>query len=268
MAVIPTLNDIRLITPVLEDILKLDIYNFALSFLRRRFAYVFNQLNIKSVSFFIDEIKRGNLIDEFLYLFQVGDTEMFRDPSFWRTLKNKLLPKFENENVNIWLPELVSSHELFSLLVMLEEDKLIDSTKIICNSQSNKIIEEVKEGIIPLKTLEISKQNFKRLELHTSFEDYFYLEEGKTKINKSLLKNVEFINNSFFLEGPTQYINIVLFRNRMIYYNSKLQNKAEDIILQSIKKGGFIALGIKERICNSNIDLCESFDCNEQIYKV
>ncbi len=269
MAVVPTLNDIKLITPILEEVLQLDIYNYALSFLRRRFAYVFNQLNVKSISGFIDDIKQGKLIDEFLYHFQVGDTEMFRDPSFWRTLKNKLLPKYENQNINIWLPDLVSSHELFSLLVVLQEDKLISSTNIICNSSSSKIINEVLEGFIPVKSLEVSKQNFKRLELNTSFEDYFICEDGKTTIDNSLLKNVQFIHNSFFIEGPSHFIDIVLYRNRMIYYNSKLQCKAEEEIFKYIKNsGGFIALGIKEQIGNNHMDMCESFDNNEQIYKV
>ncbi len=269
MAVVPTLNDIKLITPVLEEVLKLDVYNYALSFLRRRFAYVFNQLNVKSVSGFIEDIKNGNLIEDFHYNFLVSDTEMFRDPSFWRTLKNRLLPDFKNACINVWLPELVSSHELLSLLIILKEDNLIESTKIFCNSCSYKIIEEVKEGTIPFKSVEISKQNFKRLELHTNFENYFNCIDGKTKIEESLLKNVEFINNSFFIEGPTRGIDIVLYRNRMIYYNSKLQFKAEDEIFKYIKKeGGYLALGIKERISNNHLDICETFDFNEQIYKV
>ncbi len=269
MAVVPTLNDIRLITPVLEQELKLDIYNYALSFLRRRFAYVFNQLNVKSVSGFIEDIKSGNLVDDFLYHFQVGDTELFRDPSFWRTLKNKLLPLFEQNTINIWLPDVVSVHELFSLLVILHEDQLIDCTNIICNSSSTKIIEEVLEGVIPVKTLEISKQNFKRLELNSSFDDYFFCDEGKPTIIKSLLKNVEFIRNSFFIEGPSAEIDIVIYRNRVIYFNSKLQSKAEEEIFKYINSvGGYIALGIKEQIGNNHIDLCEAYDCNEQIYKV
>ena len=268
MAVVPSLNDIRLITPVLENILKLDVYNYALSFLRRRFAYVFNQLNVKSVDGFIEDIRKGNLVDEFLFHFQVSDTEMFRDPSFWRTLKNKILPKYDSENLTIWIPDLASSHELCSLLVILKEDNLIESANIFCSSPSLKLIEEVQKGCMLTKTLEVSRQNFKRLELHTTFDDYFVSELGVTKINSSLLQNVKFINNSFFHEGPIENADIVLFRNRMIYYNSKLQNKAEEAILKYIKKNGFLVLGIKERICNNNMDLCQAYDHNEQIYQV
>ncbi len=268
MAVVPSLNDIRLITPVLEDILMLDVYNYALSFLRRRFAYVFNQLNVKSVDAFIEDIRKGNLIDDFLFHFQVSDTEMFRDPSFWRTLKNKILPKYSSEDLIIWIPDLASSHELCSLLVILKEDKLIESTKIFCSSPSLKLIEEVQKGCMLTKTLEVSRQNFKRLELQTTFDDYFVSELGVTKIDASLFNNVKFINSSFFHEGPEGNADIVLFRNRMIYYNSKLQNKAEDEILKYIKKNGFLAIGIKERICNNNIDLCHAYDHNEQIYQV
>ncbi len=268
MAVIPSLNDIRLITPVLEDALKLDVYNYTLSFLRRRFAFLFNQLNVKSVSDFIEEIKKGNFIEEFLYYFQVSDTEMFRDPSFWRTLKNKILKEFDSDNINIWIPDLASSHELWSLLVILKEDNLIEKTNIFCSSPSLKIIEEVKEGKINSKSFDVSRQNFKRLELNTTFEDYFFLESGVLNIDNSLYKNVEFIKRSFFHGGPDVDVDIVLFRNRMIYYNFRLQNKAEDEVLKYIKRGGYLALGIKERICNNNKELLEFYDHNEQIYKV
>ncbi|MCW3806421.1 CheR family methyltransferase [Plebeiibacterium marinum] len=268
MAVAPTLNDIRVIAPILEDKLKLDIYNFALSFLRRRFAYVFKQLNIKNVSYFIDEIKKGNLVSDFLYHFNVSDTEMFRDPSFWRTLRNKLLPLFNGSNINIWLPEVVSIHELFSLLVILREVDLLESVNIYCNSPSKNIIKEIQDGKVPLKTIEVSKQNFKRLELHSHFEDYFLEEDNTITINKEFLKNVIFINNSYFNEGPGNEIDITLFRNRMIYYNSKLQTKAENEIFKYIKKGGFLALGIRENISKTNSMLLETHDKNEQIFKV
>ena len=42
MAIGPTINDIREITPILAEKLKMDYSNYAFSFLRRRFSYLYN----------------------------------------------------------------------------------------------------------------------------------------------------------------------------------------------------------------------------------
>ncbi len=54
----------------------------------------------------------------------------------------------------------------------------------------------------------------------------------------------------------------------MIYFNQKLQSITEQKIHQHIKKGGFVALGIKEQITSSNEELFSVFDENEKIYIV
>ncbi len=267
MAVVPTLNDIRVITPVLEEKMKVDVYNFALSFLRRRFTYVFNELNVKSVSGFIDDIKSGQLLEEFIYHFQVSDTEMFRDPAFWRTLKNKILPQYK-QHINIWFPDFVSAEELFSLLVILKEDDMLERANIYCNASSVKRVEEAKEAWVSGISYEISKQNFKRLELTSAFEDYFTFENKSVFIDKKLLKDVYFIQRNFFLEGPPVKIDLALYRNRMIYFNGKLQAQAEKKVCDHMQKEGYLAIGIKEHISTVNNDLFEAYDNVEQIYKV
>ncbi len=267
MAVVPTIYDIREITPLLKEVLNIDLYNFTLSFLRRRFASVFNQLNIKSVEGFKEDIKKGKFIDEFSYAFSVPDTEMFRDPSFWRTLKNKIFPQFGEKPFNIWMPDLVSNEELFSLLVILEQDKLIDQVKIYCNVDCSLRLLELKKGSIDGKSIEISMQNFKRLELDSQFEDYFTYDNKSIYIKEELLKNIEYIKGNYFVNGPTENISFCLYRNRMIYFNLKLQQSAEEELLKYIEKGGFLALGIKEKISQYNRDLFDEVDSNEQIYK-
>jgi chemotaxis methyl-accepting protein methylase len=268
MAVVPTINDIREITPVLSKKLKIDYYGFALSFLRRRFAYVFNVLNVKSTSSFIEDINNENILEEFCYHFPVCDTEIFRDPSFWRTLRTKILPKVESNKLSFWFPDLASNEELFSLLVILKEENLIDQATIYCNVTSKKREEELSKGIASGKSLEISKQNFKRLELKSNFKDFFTYDEGTIYIDKSLLAKIQIIQGNFFCQGPQEPVSLIIYRNRMIYFNLKLRHAAENELHKYLNKDGFFAVGIKEQISEDNNHLFEIFDSNEQIYKV
>ncbi|TLX77148.1 hypothetical protein E9993_05555 [Labilibacter sediminis] len=268
MAIAPTIHDIREITPVLSDKFKIDFSNYAFSFLRRRFAHIFNVLNVKSTKDFIEKIKSGELTEDFSYHFPVPDTEMFRDPSFWRYLRLKILPGLEEDKFSFWFPQLVSCEELFSLLVILKEEGVIDKAKVYCNVSSAKKLEEIKSGITDSKKIELNKQNFKRLELNHHFEDYFINEDGKVFIDKSLMTNVEFLKGNFFNEVPNTTVSFVIFRNRMIYYNAKLQVNAEEILAKYIHKGGYMAIGIKERISQANQSLFDEYEISEKIYKV
>ena len=85
---------------------------------------------------------------------------------------------------------------------------------------------------------------------------------------ENFVKNINIVRGNLLTVGPSEKIDFCLYRNRMIYFNSKLQFKAENEILKYIKKGSLFAIGINERVCNSNIEKFEAFDENEQIYKV
>lgn len=268
MAFAPTINDIREITPVLSEKFKIDFSNYAFSFLRRRFAHVFNVLNIKSIYDFIEGIQNGIFIEEFSYHFPVPDTEMFRDPSFWRLLRMKVLPALVPDKLSFWFPDLVSNEELFSLLIILKEEKLVKQSTVYCNEYSFRKIEEIKSGIIDTKKVEINKQNFKRLELNSDFEDYFLYGDGVMRIDKSLLSNVQFIRDNYFSQVPEKQVSFVFFRNRMIYYNSKMQVNAEQKLYKSIKKEGYLAIGIKEKISQLNDNLFDGYNISEKIFKV
>ena len=268
MAIGPTINDIKEITSVLSEKLRMDFNNYAFSFLRRRFAYVFNALKVKNSNAFIHSIRSGDIIDDFCYTFPVSETEMFRDPAFWRILCSKVFPSLSEENMTFWFPELSSAEELFSLLVVLQEEKLLEKANIYCNVTSDKRINEIKKGAIDSKNLDLNKSNFKRLEIDTEFEEYFTAENGYVTINPDLLRNITFIKDNYFNALPDREIGVTIFRNKMIYYNYKLQLFAENYLKQNLNKGAYLVLGIKEFIQKDNQDCFELYDSAEKIYKV
>ncbi len=267
MAIGPTIKEIREITFALSDKLKMDFSNYAFSFLRRRFAFIYTALKVKNADSLIHDIRSGEVIEEFNYLFPIPVNEMFRDPSFWRTLRVKILPTL-NDNLSFWFPELVSAEELFSLLVILQEEKLNSKAKIYCNVNSLKRIDEIKQAKISNKNIDLNKNNFKRLELESKFEDYFWEQDGFIGIQSELLQNVEFIQDNYFNSVPKEDIGVTLFRNRMLYYNGKLQSDAEKQLHQSLNKDAYLVIGIKERIVKENACFFDLYDSGEQIYRV
>jgi len=269
MAIGPTINDIREITAVLSEKLKMDYSNYAFSFLRRRFAFLFEELKVKNTKCFMEGLNTNELLDEFCYLFPVEEKEMFRDPSFWRTLRAKMLPVIQKENLTFWFPEFVSTEELFSLIVILEEENLLAKSKIYCNVGSKKRVELIKDGRIQGKFTELNKSNFKRLELRCTFEKYFVEEAGCIRIaSDRWLDQVVFLSGNYFNHLPDKDIDVAIFRNRMLYYNAKLQAEAERHLLRNLNKDAFVVLGIKEKILKENERSFMLYDRGEQIYRI
>ncbi|GAF01838.1 CheR family methyltransferase [Saccharicrinis fermentans] len=269
MAIGPTINDIREITSVLSEKLKMDYSNYAFSFLRRRFAFLFEELKVKNTRCFLEALDSNDLMDEFCYLFPVEEKEMFRDPSFWRTLRGKIIPEIQKENLSFWFPELVSTEELLSLIVILDEQNLLQKSTIYCNVGSSKRVEVIMEGRIHGKFTELNKSNFKRLELACTFEKYFVEETGYIRMaSDKWLDHVVFLSGNYFNHLPDKEVDVTFFRNRMLYYNAKLQAEAERQLHRSLNKGAFVVLGIKEKILKENELNFVLYDRGEQIYRI
>ncbi len=266
MAYNPTINEIKDIMPLLSDSLHFDYSNFGLSFLKRRIAYLSEILNIRKHQQLIDGIKDRSLLEDIKYHLPVKTTELFRDPSFWRTVSTKIEKSAPTEELTFWLPELGSTEELYSLLIILSKSNC--RYKVICNVDNQKRKNEVLSGFISAKNKDINKQNIKRVN-PTFAEDYFFIEqEGNTTLQSYLLKNVEIIDSNFFTQTPVkETVFMAIYRNIMLNYNMKLQSIVEQKISQCIQPNGFLALGIQEQVSQENCHLFSLFNENESIYK-
>jgi len=63
-------------------------------------------------------------------------------------------------------------------------------------------------------------------------------------------------------------IKLVLFRNQMIYYNQILQDKVLYQLSNSVVPGGYLAIGAKETLENTNsINKFSVFNDIDKVYK-
>jgi chemotaxis protein methyltransferase CheR len=192
-----------------------------------------------------------DFLDIFLYEISVPSTEMFRDPSLWRWLREDLLPASIEKNIGkfkIWLPSCVSGGELFSLMIWLSELGLTDKVNILASAQSNKSIEFIREGHYDLKKIEVSTENYIRANGSSTFTDYYKLDRYYAFRDTSLIRNIEFTKlNINFDEAPTN-VKLILFRNNLIYYNPTMQDRILSVLNDSLSASGILIIGIKEKI--------------------
>lgn len=268
LGIVETKNIIK----TLSENYNLDFSDYSLTSLKRRFERIMEIYNFKYPDVLANKlIQNPEFIDIFIHEISVPSTEMFRDPSLWRQLRDEIIPNLYreyNNNFKIWLPNSVSGDELFSLAILLSEINLLDKIQIIVSSISNKSINLIKSGIFNNAKIDISSDNYIRANGTKELAAYYQIQNNVITRNTELIKNVQFFKQNLVCEPLPQGIKLVFYRNKMIYFNQAFQWRVVKNIYNALSPGGMFIIGTKETL--NNIYGSTEFDLisnNESIYK-
>jgi len=264
--------DTRTIIRVIKENFGFDFSGFAHTSLKYRLAKVMAEYKIREIDVLIEKLN-GNktFFDNLLHDILAPATEMFRDPSLWRWLKEEHLTEIKNKHIGpykIWLPLCVHGFELYTLAIVLKELNMLENVKIIAGVLSEKSIEVIKEGILPLKKHEISQENYKRYQGTANFNDYIEKRDYFMIRDKSLINSVEFVKQDYLFQHAPKNVKLILFRNQCIYYNSAMQEDILTSLHNQLSSMGILVIGANERIKNiDSSDQFEVLDEGESVFK-
>lgn len=233
-----------------------DFRDYALTSFKRRLEQIIMNNGFKDADGLISRLTSNkDYIELFLHEITPETTEMFRDPSLWRTIRDEIIPdlmKGGSTRPKLWVAAFDSGEELYSLAIILKEAGLLADVQLYASAISEKAIEKIKSGRIDSKELEVNDANYSRLIGKHNFSDYYKNDNGQTILDASLIQGVNFIKLNTVYDNVPGGIKLILFRNQMIYYNQILQDKVLLQISNSVVPGGYVAIGVKETLENTN----------------
>lgn len=263
--------DFRNIIRAIHETYDIDFSDYALTSFKRRLETVLHNNNLNNADELITKIKEDQKFFEiFLNDIAVDDTEMFRDPSLWKDLRDNWMPKIiKDDDFKIWFPDITSGEELYSLIIVLKEILLLDKVKIIATGISRKKMEIAQKGVFEQKQMEINIANYKRMNGLFELTKYFSTKNNKIHMDTSLLNGVTFLQHNFFKDKPPTKIKLIIYRNKMIYFNLPLQNKVLNVLHEILMPGGYLIIGVKESLNGFNNESKKFVAINEaeRIYK-
>lgn len=251
------ISDIRKINLSLKNRTNIDLSDYAFFFYKRILENIIQKNNFKSVDEFISYIYdyenfENSLKEELL----VPETEMFRDPSMWKFLRKVILPKLSTKSpYTILLPEASTGEELYSLIIILHESRFLQNVNIIVSSSSENHLKRIKNGQFLKKELDNNEPNYKRYGGNSVLRNYLIQEKNKIYFDEKMLQNVTFLHQNVSEIKNIENLNLILFRNKIIYYNTLKQNRVLRHLSMQLENGGFMILGIKENIESNLIEL-------------
>jgi chemotaxis protein methyltransferase CheR len=228
-----------------------DFSNYAMSSFKRRIQRVLELYKFNSVEALIRKLsEEPRFFKEFLSEVTVNVTEMFRDPSFWRELRDHVLPNIllNHNTISIWHAGCSSGEEVFSMAILLKEMGMLDKSKIVATDIDADILQKARAGVYPMKNMDLNQKNYVRFQGTQSLEKYYREENGKAIMDKSLVETVSFRENNLVSSAVFSKFDLILCRNVMIYFNQTLQNNVLKMFHESLFKYGYLIVGSKESL--------------------
>ena len=246
------INDVRTLTQLVKEKYNYDFSNYAISSFKRRLIRILELYKFDTFDKLLNRVKNEPaFFREFLSEITVNVTEMFRDPSMWRELRDKILPNLfdAHETVKIWHAGCSSGEEVYSMAIMLKESGWYNRAKIFATDIDHTIIAKAKEGRFTLKNMqELNDKNYVRFEGKTQLSDYYRVEGQNVSLDKNLLSNVQFMEHNLVSGGAFTKVDVILCRNVLIYFNQNLQNEVFRMLHQSLFNYGYLIVGSKETL--------------------
>lgn len=176
-------------------------------------------------------------------------SEMFRDPTYYRAIREKIVPILKTyPSVNLWVAGCGTGEEVYSLAILLQEENLLERTTIYATDINSQTLNQAAAGLFDTKIFQYYEGSYKESGGLHSLSNYYTKLNGVAVMNENLKKNITFADHSLATDNVFAEMHFISCRNVLIYFNRDLQNKVIGLFDQSLHRKGFLGLGSKETI--------------------
>lgn len=227
-----------------------DFRRYARPSLERRLRQAVTHFGVRTVSGLQERVLREpRVFQELLSYLTVQVSEMFRDPGFFRAVREQVVPELRTyPTVKVWVPGCSTGEEVYSLAILLREEGLLDKTLIYATDINSSSLEAAQRGIYPRDQVAGFSKAYHAAGGKGSLSDYYTLAYDSVKFDRSLVRDVLFSDHSLATDHVFAEVQLVSCRNVLIYFDRELQDRAVALFKGSLTANGFLGLGAKETL--------------------
>lgn len=247
-----------------------DFRGYAQASLKRRLGTALLQFGCKSLSQLQDRVLHEPAVfPALLEYLTVQVSDMFRDPSYFRALREEVVPLLRTyPSLKIWVAGCSAGEEVYSLAILLREEGLLERTLIYATDINPHALRAAEAGVFDMERVAAFTANHARSGARTSLSDYYTALYGRVVLDKSLRQHIVFSDHSLATDNVFAEVHLVSCRNVLIYFERDLQNRALGLFREALCYRGFLGLGSKESLrFSAEAGAFDDFVAEDRIYR-
>jgi chemotaxis protein methyltransferase CheR len=242
--------ELRLLIDAIYQTYHYDFRGYALSSMKRRMALASTRLGCSSLSQLQHRVlHEPATFTQLLGYLTVPVSEMFRDPAFFRSVRQNVVPFLRTyPSLKIWIAGCSTGEEVYSLAILLREEKLLQRSLIYATDINAHSLQAASTGVYEAARIPGFTENHRKSGAPSSLSDYYTAAYGRVVFDKSFRDHIVFADHSLTTDSVFAEVQLILCRNVLIYFNRDLQDRALSLFRDALCRKGFLCLGSKESI--------------------
>jgi chemotaxis protein methyltransferase CheR len=227
-----------------------DFRGYATASLKRRLRAAMGHFGVQTLSQLQDRVvHEPAALPALLNFLTVPVSDMFRDPSYFRSLREIVVPLLRTyPSLKVWVAGCSTGEEVYSLAILLREEGLLDRTIIYATDINPETLQKAEAGVYGTDRVAGFTENHRRSGARSSLSEYYTARYGRAVFDKSLKANIVFSDHSLATDSVFAEVQLVSCRNVLIYFNRDLQDRAIGLFHEALCRKGFLGIGAKESL--------------------
>jgi chemotaxis protein methyltransferase CheR len=247
-----------------------DFRSYAYASIRRRLWKRVDGEGLTSISGLQARILHdADAMERLLLDLSVNVTAMFRDPSFYKEFRERVVPLLRTYPfIRIWHAGCSTGEEVVSMAILLEEEGLYDRARLYATDINDVVLQRARQGIFPLDRMQEYTENYLRAGGTRSFSEYYTAKYDGALFTPTLTRNIVFSQHNLVTDRSFSEFHVIFCRNVLIYFDKTLQNRVHSLFYDSLVMFGVLALGSKESLKFSKYEPCyDKLSVSEKLYR-
>ncbi|WP_246091799.1 CheR family methyltransferase [Aliirhizobium smilacinae] len=262
--------EIRLLLEALYVRYHYDFRNYAMGSIKRRLRQAREQMGFATISALQEKVLHDEtMLPRLLGYLTVQVSEMFRDPSYFRAIREKVVPHLKTySSLKIWIAGCSCGEEVYSMAILFREEGLEDRTIFYATDINQDALQAAEAGVYDLDRVQLFTDNHRKSGGKSSLSDYYNTGYGRVSFDRSLRERVVFSDHSLVTDAVFGEMHLISCRNVMIYFDRPLQDRAVGLFKDSLARKAFLGIGAKESLrFSAHADAFKEFVREEKIYQ-
>jgi len=247
-----------------------DFRSYSMASLKRRIKQARERFKCKSISGLQElALHDPSIFPQLLSYLTVQVSEFFRDPSYFRALREVVIPHLKTYPfIKIWVAGCSTGEEVYSFAIMLREEGFEGRAMIYGTDINTESLRKAEAGIYSIERVAQFTENHRRSGGKSSLSNYYTAAYDGVVFDPTLRRGVVFSDHSLVTDSVFAETHLISCRNVLIYFNRALQDRAVTLFRDSLVRKGFLGLGSKESLrASARADDFIDFVKDEKIYQ-